>query len=235
MEAQELPIAEEDKASRDDNRREKSDRFSKLHSFLLLFSTLVLCLGGGYIISDQFLWSNAGDNRLDEQLNYYQGLVSTEPNNPEHRVNLGYTLHLQGENEDAIKQLLIATDLEKDYFGAYLNLGLVYVDEGRFNDALKESQKTIELAPRDYRSHLLAGMVYRELEMYEEANEALKEALTLAPTNTDTINEIARVAEDQGNIEEAENLYKEALTYDPLYKPASEGLDRIAANGNDNE
>ncbi|MGM0902845.1 MAG: tetratricopeptide repeat protein [Bacillota bacterium] len=235
MEAQELPIIEENKPSREDNRKEKSDRFSKLQSFLLIFSTLVLCLGGGYFISNQFFWSNADDNRLKEQLDHYKSLVAAEPNSAEHRVNLGYTHHLMGNNDEAIKQMKLAIDLEGDYFGAYFNLGLVYIAEGRYNDALKESQKTVELAPRDYRSHLLTGMVYRELEMYEDAEKSLKEALTFVPSNTDIINELGRLAEDQGNIEEAEELYKQALAYDPLFKPATEGLERLAANTKDNE
>ena len=235
MEAQELPVIEKNKPSREETGKIKSDRFTKLQSFLLIFLTLVLCLGGGYIISDQFFWSDADDNRLQAQLDHYKGLVEAEPNSAEHRVNLGYTQHLMGNNEEAIKQMKLATDLEADYFGAYFNLGLVYIAEGRFNDALKESQKTIELAPRDYRSHLLTGMVYRELEMYEDAEKSLKEALAFVPSNTDIINELGRLAEDQGNIEEAEELYKQALAFDPLFKPANEGLERLAANTNGNE
>ncbi|KKK38808.1 hypothetical protein WQ57_07480 [Mesobacillus campisalis] len=223
MEAQELPIIEETP------KRDKT-HFTRLQSFLLIFSTLILCLGGGYYISDTFFWKNDSDQkRLNEQLAYYKNLVDAEPNNPEHRVNLGYAYHLNEKNEDAIKQLKLAIDLEKDYFGAHFNLGLVYIAEGRFNDALIESKRTVEISPRDYRSHLLTGMVYRELQMYEDANKALTEALALVPTNTDIINEIARVAEDQGKIEEAEKLFKEVLTFDPLYKPASDGLDRLAA------
>jgi tetratricopeptide (TPR) repeat protein len=223
MEAQEQPIIEEAP-------KRSNTHFTRIQSFLLIFSTLILCLGGGYYISDTFFWKNDSERKmLNEQLAYYKSLVDAEPNNPEHRVNLGYTYHLNGKNEDAIKQMKIAMDLEKDYFGAHFNLGLVYIAEGRFNDALIESKRTVEISPRDYRSHLLTGMVYRELDMYEDASQSLAEALALVPTNTDIINEIARVAEDQGKTDEAEKLFKEALTFDPLYKPASEGLDRLAA------
>ena len=235
MEAQELPVIEENKPSREDHRKEKSDRFSKLQSFLLIFTTLVICLGGGYIVSEQYTRPSPHDNRLKEQLDYYKGLVAAEPNSAEHRVNLGYSHHLIGNNDEAIKQMKLATDLEANYFGAYFNLGLVYITEERFNDALKEAQKTVELSPRDYRGHLLTGMVYRELEMYEDAEEALKEALTFVPSNTDIINELGRLAEDQGNVEEADGLYQQALAFDPLFKPATEGLERLATNTKDNE
>lgn len=227
MEAQELPINENQ--SRVEKTIKKKSDFTKLQSFLILIVTLIACLVGGYYISEKYLWPNADEQRLNDQLNYYKDLVDAKPNNPENRVNLGYTFFLNGDNDEAIKQLKIAADLDKDYFGAYFNLGLVYLDEKRYNDALTQAQKTVDLAPKNYKSNLLVGMVYRNLKMYDEALKSLQEALTLSPTNTDIINEIARVSEDQSKFNEAEKLYKEALSYDPLYKPASEGLKRIAA------
>jgi tetratricopeptide (TPR) repeat protein len=226
MEAREMPITHE--PNRSENREKtKNDRFTKLQAFLLIFATLVVCLVGGYYISSKFLWSNTDEARINEQLKYYKGLVKADPNDAEKRVNLGYTYFLKGDNDDAIKQLKMAVELDKDYFGAYFNLGLVYLDEERYNDALKQAQKAVDLAPRNFKSHLLAGMTYRELKMYKEANKSLKEALKIAPTNCDVITEIGKVAEDQGKYDEAEKFYKEALNYDPLYKAASEGLERI--------
>ena len=236
MEAQNLPITNEtNRSDKKQAEKTKNDRFSKLQAFLIIFATLVVCLGGGYFISDKYLWSNADNQRINEQLDYYQGLVDAKPNEAENRVNLGYTYFLKGDNGNAIKQLKIATDLDKKYFGAYFNLGLVYLDEERYNDALKQAQKTVDLAPRNFKSHLLAGMSYRNLKMYKEANKSLKEALTIMPTNTDIITEIGRVAEDQGKKKDAEKFYREALSYDPLCKAASEGLDRIGAENKDKD
>ncbi|MEO2077627.1 MAG: tetratricopeptide repeat protein [Bacillus sp. (in: firmicutes)] len=236
MEAKELPINPEiDINERTQLKKERNKYFTKLQALLLIVATLIVCVGGGYYISDKYLWSNADKGRIDEQINYYKQLVDNEPNNPENRVNLGYSYFLKGDNNSAIKELKVATDLDSKYFGAYFNLGLVYIDEERYNDALKQAQKAVELGPRNFKAHLLAGIVYRNLKMYDEANKSLKEALKLMPTNTDTITEIGRVAEDQGSFKEAEKFFKEALTYDPLYKPASEGLERIAAKNKDNK
>lgn len=226
MGAQEMPITHE--PNRSENREKtKKDRFTKLQAFLLIFATLVVCVVGGYFVSEKYLWTNADEERIDQQLEYYKAKVKAEPNDAENRVNLGYTYFLKGDNSDAIKQLKMAVELDKEYFGAYFNLGLVYLDDERYNDALKQAQKAVDLAPRNFKSHLIAGMTYRELEMYKEADKSLKEALKIAPTNCDVITEIGRVAEDQGKFEDAEKFYKEALSYDPLYKAASEGLERI--------
>jgi tetratricopeptide (TPR) repeat protein len=228
MEAKELPVTNEHE-SRTEKPNKKTGRVTKLQAFLILFTTLIICLVGGYFISEKYLWPNADEQRQLDQLNYYKDLVGKKPNDPENRVNLGYTYFLTGNNDDAIKQLKVAIDLDKNYFGAYFNLGLVYLDEKRYNDALTQAQKTVELAPKNYKSNLLEGMVFRKLKMYDEALKSLQQALTLSPINTDIINEIAGLSEDQGKYDEAEKLYKEALSYDPLYKPATEGLERIAA------
>jgi tetratricopeptide (TPR) repeat protein len=228
VEAQELNINPKLEPSQRNQSKEKNKHFTKLQALILILSTLIVSIVGGYFISEKYLWSNTDQNRINEQLEYYKGLVDSQPNNAEHRVNLGYTYFLKKDNSEAIKQLKIATDLDNKYFGAYFNLGLVYLKEERFNDAIKQAQKTVELGPRNFKAHLLSGMTYRELKMYDEANASLKEALTLVPTNTDTITEIGRVAEDQKNFEDAEKFFKEALSYDPLYKPAAEGLERIA-------
>jgi tetratricopeptide (TPR) repeat protein len=227
MEAHELPIKEKPE-SNNETRSKKNDRFTKLQGISLIITTLIISLVGGYVISDKFIWSKQDESRIVQQVNYYEGLVSKEPNKAEHRVNLGYSYHLNGENEDAIKQLQMAIDLDKKNVGAYFNLGLVYNAEERYDDALKQSNKVVELAPRDYKGHLLEGMIYRKLKMYDEALASLQEADKLMPVNNDIIYEIGRVAEDQGNVKDAEELYKKALSYDPLYKPASEALTRLA-------
>lgn len=236
MEAKELPVNPKPEVNeRTELKKEKSKYFTKLHAFLILFATLIVSVGGGYFISDKYIWSNTDHTRIDEQIKYYKALVDDKPNDPEHHVNLGYSYFLKGDNNNAIKQLKVATDLDSKYFGAYFNLGLVYIDEKRYDDALKMSQKAVELGPRNFKAHLLEGMVYRNLKMYDEANKSLKEALKIMPTNTDIITEIGKVAEDQGKKTEAEKFYKEALTYDPLYKPATEGLERVAAKGKDSK
>ncbi|SDM70829.1 tetratricopeptide repeat protein [Bacillus sp. OK048] len=230
MEAHELPIKESPESKNDSRITKKNDRFTKLQGISLIIATLLISLVGGYMISDKFIWSKQNQDRIVQQVNYYEGLVSKEPNKPEHRVNLGYSYHLNGKSEDAIKQLLVAIDLDKKNVPAYFNLGLVYNDEKRYDDALKQATKAVELAPRDYKGHLLKGMVYRQLKMYTEALASLQEADKLMPVNNDIIFEIGRVAEDQGNMQDAEELYKKALSYDPLYKPASEALTRIASD-----
>ncbi|WP_318507302.1 tetratricopeptide repeat protein [Bacillus sp. T3] len=120
-------------------------------------------------------------NRINEQLAYYKDKVDAKPNDPALRVNLGYTYFLKGKNDDAIKQLKVALDLDKKNYDAYLNLSIVYNDENRFDDALKAAQKTVEINPRDYKGQLQMGTIYRKLKMYKDSLEALNKANELMP------------------------------------------------------
>lgn len=234
MQNQEAPFNEETEAKRDPDKKgkkpkiTKNEKFNWWQSLLVLSITLGVSVGAGYYISDKYFWSDFDQGRLKEQFEYYKDQVDAQPNDPKHRVNLGYSYFLKGDNKNAIKQYQVALELDKKYYDAYLNLGIVYNDEERLDDALKMATKTVEIAPRDYKGHLLKGTAYRKLKMYDEAVETLSKANEIMPGNTDIITELGKVAEDQGDKKNAEELFKEALNYDPLYKPALEGLERLA-------
>jgi tetratricopeptide (TPR) repeat protein len=208
----------------------KNSKFKWWQSFLMLIGTLVFSVVVAYFISDKYFWSNIDMKRVNEQLDHYKTLVDAQPNDPAHRVNLGYTYFLKNDNDEAIKQFKVALDLDKKYYDAYLNLAIVYNDEDRLDDSLKAAQKAVELAPRDYKGQLQKGMVYRKLKMYDEALESLNQANQLMPGNTDIIYEIGLLAEEQGMATEAADIYKEALSYDPLHKNSLDGLNRVASN-----
>lgn len=224
MQAQELPKIDNQEVKETPT---KNQHFSKLQGIAMIIATLLISLVAGYFISDKYLWKEE-DTRLAQQLEFYKNEVSKKPNDSMNRVNLGYTYHLVDNNDEAVKQLLLAVDLDKENVSAYFNLGLVYSDQERFNDALKQAKKAADLAPRDFKGFLLKGMVLRQMKKYDESLVALEEANKLMPANTDIIFEIGKVAEDQGKTEDAEKLYKEALSYDPMYKPASEALEKMA-------
>jgi tetratricopeptide (TPR) repeat protein len=226
---QQLDIQEKQQHE-DKKEKNKNKRISWWKSLLILFLTLGVSVSAAYYISDTFLWSKFDMDRVNEQLTYYKNKVEEQPNDPQQRVNLGYTYFLKGKNDEAIKQYKVALDLDKNYYDAYLNLGIVYNDEDRFDEALKMFQKVTDIAPRDYKGHLYKGISYRQLKMYDDAIEVLSQANVLMPGNSQIIYEIGRVAEAQGQSKEAEELYKEALNYDPLFKNALEGLERIAKN-----
>jgi tetratricopeptide (TPR) repeat protein len=210
-------------------KKKKNGRIKWWQGLLLILSTLIISLAAGYFISEKYIWPKIDVDRVNQQLAFYKEKVEFEPNSSEHRVNLGYTYFIKGDNSEAIKQLKVATDLDKNNFNAFLNLAIVYNDDKQFDDALKFAQKAVKLSPRDYKGHMLKGIAYRNIKMYEESLASLNEANRLMPRNVDIIYEVGKLAEDQGLSKEAEGIYKEALSYDPLHKSSLEGLERVAA------
>jgi tetratricopeptide (TPR) repeat protein len=231
MKAQQKPNNQEEvsKELPEENKKNKNDRFKWWQSLLILLITLVISVTAAYMISNKYLWSNVDQNQIKVRLDHAKATVNQKPNDSQARVELGYSYFLNNNNDQAIKELKLAIDLDKNDYNAYLNLGIVYNDEKRYDDALKNAIKATELSPRDYKGYLLKGMAYRNLKMYTEASESLTQADKLMPGNTDIIFESGRVAEDQGKKQAAEEIYKEALSYDPLYKPALKALDRLSS------
>lgn len=207
-------------------RKEKSDRFKWWQSLLMLAAALAISLSAGYYISQKYLW-NQNANQISKLLKYYQAQVDQKPNDPKLRVQLGYTYFLNSDDQNAIKQLQTAKDLDKNNYDAYLNLAIVYDKENQNDHFLQAAAKAVALSPRDYKSQLLAGRAYRKLKMYKQASNALDEAVRLKPGNTDTLYEAGLLAKDQGKKKDAEQIFKETLSYDPTYKPALNELDRL--------
>jgi tetratricopeptide (TPR) repeat protein len=235
MEVQEQPLNEEQKTrskqeldSKRETKKPKNEKFKWWQTLLILTMTLVISVGAAYYVSQKYLWSNYDNDQLKQKLEAAKTTVDSKPNDPKSHVSLGYAYFLNGDNDEAIKEYKLAIDLDKNYFDAYFNLGLVYNKENRLNDSVKMAQKASEISPRDYKGFLLKGMSYRKLKMYSDAMEALNQANKLMPANTDIMYEIGMVAEAQGDKKNAEQIYKDALSYDPMYKPALQGLERLA-------
>jgi Tfp pilus assembly protein PilF len=225
MDSQLQPVAQE--SSREIVQKVKRDRFSWWQSLIIMAVTLVICLTAGYFVSKNFLW-NKSNSEIEKQLTYYKAQADNKPNDSNLRVQLGYTYFLKGDDDNAIKELKTATNLDKKSYSAYLNLAIVYDKEKRNDDALQNAIKAAKLAPQDYKSKLLMGRSYRKLKMYKQATTALQAAIRFKPGNIDSIYETGLVAEDQGKKKDAEQIYKEALSFDPTYKPAQEGLNRLS-------
>jgi tetratricopeptide (TPR) repeat protein len=234
MEAHDQPLnqdGQEKKIDQESNNKKKinkNNKFNWWQSLLILTLTLVISVGASYYVSKKYFWSNYDKNRFVQQLATAKAVADAKPNEPKPHVDLGYAYFLNKDYDNAIKQYKVAIDLDKNNFDAYFNLGLTYKEDNQLNDALKNAEKASEISPRDYKGFLLKGMVFRELKMYKDAMKSLNQANRLSQTNTDVLYEIGRVAEDQGDKKNAEEIYKDTLQYDPMYKPALEGLKRVA-------
>jgi tetratricopeptide (TPR) repeat protein len=225
MQAQEIQNAQEP-ANREEKQKQKKDRFTWWQSLIVIVATLIICIAAGYFISTKYLLKNEND-QLTKQLDYYKAQVDKKPNNANLRVQLGYSYFLTGDDDSAIKELNTAKSLDKNSYGAFLNLSIVYDKENQTDDALQNAIKAEKLSPNDYKPLLLEGRSYRKLKMYKKATEALQKANQFKPDNTDITYEAGLVALDQGKKKDAESIFKQVLSFDPTFKPALDQLDKL--------
>jgi tetratricopeptide (TPR) repeat protein len=234
MEAHDQPLnqdGQKNQINQEPNKKTKAPKNKKFtwwQSFLMLTLTLVISVSAAYYISQKYLWANYDKQHFIQQLESAKAAEQQKPNDPKSHIGLGYAYFLNKNYDEAIKEYKLAADLDKNNFDAYLNLGIVYKENNQLNNALQAAQKATDLSPKDYKGQLLKGMIFRKLKMYKEAMKALNSANQLSPTNTDVLFEIGQVAEDQGDMKNAEQIYKDTLSYDPMYKPAIDGLKRVA-------
>lgn len=178
-------------------------------------------------IGTRFFWTDQDLRRLDKEIAYYQQLVDAEPMEPEHRVNLGFTLLRRGAYDRALIQMNAAIEIDDTYMPAYLNAGYVYQAMGLWDEALAQFQKVTELSPEDYRGYFNMGICYSNLGMYEEALRMYTRALAGRPGASDVSFQMGVTYERMGAPEAAIEAYVEALTFNPRFREAQEAINRL--------
>jgi type IV pilus assembly protein PilF len=86
-------------------------------------------------------------------------------------LNLGISLLARGEYPGAIKELLIAEDLDGSNPAIYQNLGLAYAGRGRFDLAAKNIEKAISIDSKYTEAHNSLAAVYIEMGKFTEAEK----------------------------------------------------------------
>ncbi|ADG82695.1 tetratricopeptide repeat protein [Thermincola potens] len=201
--------------------------FTLFQAIAIVLLAATVFIAAGFLIGKNFFWNNLDQDRINQQLAYFEAKVEAEPRVPENRVNLGYTYYLKKDYDMALKQFQIAVNLDPKYADAYYNMGLVYKDMKRYDDALEALAKSTKLAPLDYKNFMMMGIVYTDMGKYDEAFKALNKANQNRPGSADVLYYIGVAAEKSGDKEGAASMYKEALNYDPNFKDAQEALNRL--------
>lgn len=192
--------------------------FWKATAFFLAW---VFLLGStGMFIGNRYFWTGVDFAQIQREIAYYRQLVEMEPDQPEHRVALGFNLHRLGDTQAALHQYQTAIEMDEGLFDAYLNRGYVYTELGYWDDALADFEMCVELSPNDYKGWMNLGIVYRELDMIDASHEALAVAQELRPASTDILYQAALTAEREGDMEAVIHYLERALAFDPKYQDA---------------
>jgi tetratricopeptide (TPR) repeat protein len=108
-------------------------------------------------------WSLMHQEKYDEALKVFQGVLTKQPDNSLARINIGYISFKKKNFPEAIEHLSRAIRLDNDRKAtlyAHFYLGLVYLERDMFEDAQTFFEKTISLGPNLIEAYYELGRAF---------------------------------------------------------------------------
>jgi predicted TPR repeat methyltransferase len=121
----------------------------------------------------------AGDHAAAES--GYRKHLKEFPNDPSALHFLGLLRTHQGRNEEAVKLIVAALEIDPEYVDAWSNLSVAYYKERDLERSEFCARKAIEISPQFVNAWANLGMTLRARNAYEEALVAWGRALDLQP------------------------------------------------------
>ncbi|WP_366921931.1 tetratricopeptide repeat protein [Metallumcola ferriviriculae] len=200
-------------------------KYSWLVAFAMVLVTFIVVFGAGIGIGYKFFWTSGLDvARFQEQAQYYEKMVMENPNDPQQRVNLGFTYYQLRQYDDALKSYNAAIEIDPNFYPAYLNKGYLMVETKQYDAALEAFQQCVKLNPTDYRAHLNQGIAFYHLEMYDQAIGSISQAQILNEGAAEIHFWAGKVFEAMNDPASAKKAYQNAIKYDASYQEAKEAL-----------
>lgn len=166
--------------------------------------------------------------RYPEAVTALEKSVDLDPQNLSGRVILGWTLHLAGQQQEAIQALEAAQD--SNHVPALNALGIVYLVSGDLDSAVATHTKAVELKPNNDIGYYNLSLAYHRLQQYEQAIATGNEAAALEPGNPHHWVALALPYWDQGEEAMAQQMYQKAVDLDARYR-SSEFLAHLEQAG----
>lgn len=127
-----------------------------------------------------------GQGKYSEQLQSSQELLNIAETYQEKAIAyywMGLAQYELYQNQEAEKNLLLATTLDLEYAAPYVTLSAINMDKKDYQQALKYAQKCVELDPEYGWCHNNLGLTYLYLGDKEKAIPELEKAVFLDPTS----------------------------------------------------
>jgi Flp pilus assembly protein TadD len=136
-------------------------------------------------------------------------------------VNLGWYLHLQGRDREAIAVLAEAARLDPTDEKAFNALGVVYLFTGEYPRALAANRAAIRLKPDNAIAHYNLSLAQWELGQFAEAVRSAERATRLEPENPHPWVALAIAHRRAGDDARAVAAYRRAVALDRRYRSAA--------------
>jgi len=139
--------------------------------------------------------------RARAALDLLKPLSSQHPDRVEIPYNIGLAHHLLGDDTEARRAWLRATEVEPAFAKAWLNLGALSARRGQMEAALSTFQAGIRQAPKDVSLRVAAIEAHRALKRYPEAEAEAKAALLVGSRAIEIYNALTGVYLESGKLD----------------------------------
>src|SRR3989339_1229384 len=168
-------------------------------------------------------WAREGKHE-ESRLAYFKALVFS-PNNAEKYLNLGDILRTQGKNREAMKNYLIALQLDRKYAArVYYNIGLVFAGQGMFDQAIIYYRQALAIKPDYDTVYINLGNALSMQNKYDDAILIYHKALDINQQSVEAHNNLGLILFHQNKLQEALQHFRAALAYKPNYESAKTNL-----------
>ncbi|MEO0969117.1 MAG: tetratricopeptide repeat protein [Cyanobacteria bacterium J06639_18] len=156
--------------------------------------------------------------RYSQAIAAMQKSVELEPENVTGRVNLGWTQHLAGKQQDAAISLWQAIFQQPLFVPAYNALGIVYLVDGNLSLSVTVHTWAAILKPNNEIAYFNLSLALHRLKIYPLAIAAGDRAAVLEPNNPHPLVASAISYWDSGDRIFAQKAYHQAIKLDSRYK-----------------
>lgn len=124
------------------------------------------------------------------EISLWSDTLAKRPENPRAHLQVGKSLALQGQAQQAIAHLERALQLKPDFLAAHNNLGNVLAEQGRWQEALFHYETALEIHPRFVDARVNLGNLLLRLGKTDRAIEQYQRALQDDPTSSQARNNL---------------------------------------------
>jgi Flp pilus assembly protein TadD len=192
----------------------------------------VLVAGGSWLATAPLLAKSAAQSAVDYRelgLRYqeqgqlpaaiaaFQKAVEFDPKNLSGRVNLGWAMHLAGQDRQAAQVLRQTIPLDPDHVQTFNALGIIYLMNDDLVGAVMTHTWAVWLKPDNEIAFYNRSLAFQRLKQYDWAIADAKKSTELEPDNPHPWVALAIAYWQQGNQKKAEQAYQQAIEVDPRY------------------
>jgi len=157
----------------------------------------------------------------------FEHAIKNTSNNYTMHNNLGVTLEIEGQTDEAVVHYQMALKINPDYADAHNNLGFSLRKQGQIDSAVAHFSQAIKLKPDFEKAHHNLGLAMYDLGRTDEAIKHFLQAIRIKPDYAEAHHSLGVALFRKGNIIETINHLKEALRIKPDYVDAKNNLDKI--------